>query len=64
MKSLKKATFRTCETEDAFQQLKISMSFTPELGDTDLTKPFTIEIDACYGGLGAVLTQELSPLAY
>lgn len=30
----------------------------------NFSKPFTIEVDACGQGLGAVLTQEGRPLAY
>ena len=43
------------EAEKAFQKLKMSMYNTPVLALPDFNKPFIIEIDACYEGVGAVL---------
>ena len=44
-------------TECAFDKLKQAMCTTHVLVMPDFSKPFTIESDACYNGLGVVLLQ-------
>lgn len=46
------------QCERAFQTLKEKLITTPVLGNADFTKPFILEVDASYQGLGAVLSQE------
>nr|XP_027076977.1 uncharacterized protein LOC113700720 [Coffea arabica] len=52
------------EAEEAFQRLKLAMTNTLVLALPNFTKPFIVETDACYGGVGAVLMQDRRPLAY
>ncbi|XP_027088576.1 uncharacterized protein [Coffea arabica] len=52
------------EAEEAFQKLKLAMCSTPILALLDFNRPFIIEIDACYGGVGVVLMQDRRPIAY
>ena len=56
------------EIESAFKELKRAMSTTPVLvlleALLDFTQPFTVEIDACRRGSGAVLMQNRRPNAY
>lgn len=62
---LKKGNFKwTPEVEKAFHTLKEAMTQTPVLQLPDFSKPFIVETDASYGGMGAVLMQEKHPLAY
>lgn len=62
---LKKGNFDWNEAVDvAFQELKRAMSITPVFELPDFSLPFIIEMDACYGGFGAVLMQDRRPLAY
>ncbi|XP_035843990.1 uncharacterized protein LOC118490448 [Helianthus annuus] len=51
-------------TEEAFQQLKKSLTTTPTLGLPDWSKVFTVECDASGVGIGAILTQQGRPIAY
>lgn len=46
------------QCEKAFQTLKKNLNSTPVLGYGDFTRPFILEVDASYQGLGAVLSQE------
>lgn len=52
------------EQKQAFQQLKHIMTSCPVLALPDFSLLFTIEVDACATGLGAVLMQNGKPLAY
>lgn len=50
--------------QQAFEQLKTTMSTTPVLALPNFQEPFTIETDACDLGIGAVLMQRDQPVAY
>ena len=59
----------TDEHEKAFEELKEALITAPVLAYPDFTKPFTVEIDASFKGLGAILTQndeagKSHPVAY
>nr|KAG5702247.1 hypothetical protein BaRGS_030602 [Batillaria attramentaria]KAG5708459.1 hypothetical protein BaRGS_026186 [Batillaria attramentaria] len=43
---------------EAFQELKRRLTTAPVLGYPDFTRPYVLEIDASFQGLGAVLSQE------
>jgi hypothetical protein len=45
------------EAQTTFEQLKHAMSNTPVMNLPDFKQSFIIEIDACDGGIGAVLMQ-------
>lgn len=47
-----------------FEQLKTAMSTILVLKLSDFTKPFALEADACNAGMGFVLIQDGSLLAY
>jgi len=62
---LKKDGFHWNEkAEQAFEGLKAAMSDVPTLGLPDFNEPFTLEIDASEGEVGAVLMQRGRPLAF
>lgn len=62
---LKKGNFKwTAEAEAAFHKLKDAMIHTVVLQLPDSSKPFLLETDASYAGIGAVLMQDKHPLAY
>lgn len=52
------------KSQQAFDDLKHTMTTAPVLVLPDFTKPFTIETDACSSGIGAVLCQEGHPVAF
>ncbi|KAK4391489.1 Retrovirus-related Pol polyprotein from transposon.6 [Sesamum angolense] len=52
------------EAKDAFNHLKEVMSTAPVLSLIDFTKPFVVETNACGKGIGVVIMQEGSPIAY
>ena len=51
-----------------FEALKTKLTTAPVLAYADFSLPFILEVDASYGGLGAVLSQEqngkVRPIAY
>ena len=47
----------TQECDAAFKDLKLALTSAPILGFADFSSPFTLETDASYQGLGAVLSQ-------
>lgn len=62
---LKKGGFKwNEEANEAFSLLKAAMTQTPVLQLPDFSKPFILETDASYNGIGAVLMQDKHPLAY
>ncbi|KAK7898384.1 hypothetical protein WMY93_019237 [Mugilogobius chulae] len=58
----------TSQCEDSFEALKAKLVSAPVLAYADFSKPFILETDASYSGLGAVLSQEteggIRPVAY
>ncbi|KAI4897396.1 hypothetical protein NFI96_007157 [Prochilodus magdalenae] len=58
----------TPECEHSFEALKEKLVSSPVLAYADFSRPFVLEVDASYNGLGAVLSQEqdggLRPVAY
>ena len=56
------------EARDSFEALKVKLTNAPVLAYADFFQPFILEIDASYGGLGVVLSQEqrgkVMPIAY
>ena len=56
------------ECEEGFRALKRSLVASPVLAYADFSKPFYLDIDASYAGLGAVLSQDQGgarrPIAY
>lgn len=52
----------------SFEALKTKLITAPMLAYADFSLPFILEVEASYGGLGAVLSQEQSgkvrPIAY
>lgn len=58
----------TEECSRSFEALKLKLTTAPVLAYADFSLPFILEVDASYGGLGAVLSQEqggkVRPIAY
>lgn len=58
----------TPQCEESFEALKSRLVSAPVLAYADFSRPFILEIDASYSGLGAVLSQEtdsgIRPVAY
>ena len=58
----------TSHCEESFEALKSRLVSAPVLSYADFSRPFILEIDASYSGLGAVLSQEtengVRPVAY
>lgn len=50
--------------EQAFLALKSAMMTTLVLALPNFREPFTVETDACDGGIGAVLMQREQPVAF
>ncbi|XP_076131023.1 retrovirus-related Pol polyprotein from transposon opus [Alosa pseudoharengus] len=69
-KGPQKASIRTwpSECQASFENLKTKLTTAPVLAYADFALPFILEVDASYGGLGAVLSQEqggrVRPIAY
>ena len=62
---LKKNSFMWNEAaQQAFEELKNAMVQAPMLGMPNFEKEFTVETDACGNGIGAVVQQDVHPLAY
>lgn len=45
------------ECQQSFVHLKAKLTIAPVLAYADFSLPFILEVDASYGGLGAVLSQ-------
>lgn len=58
----------TEECSRSFEALKFKLTTAPVLAYADFSLPFILEVDASYGGIGAVLSQEqggkVQPIAY
>ncbi|KAL2102439.1 hypothetical protein ACEWY4_001607 [Coilia grayii] len=58
----------TAQCEESFEALKARLVSAPVLAYADFSRPFILEVDASYSGLGAVLSQEVEgivrPVAY
>jgi hypothetical protein len=54
----------TQECQEAFETLKEKLTTAPVLVLPDVHKPFSVYCDAFYTGLGCVLMQEGSVVAY
>uniref|UniRef100_A0A8P4KLL6 Gypsy retrotransposon integrase-like protein 1 n=1 Tax=Dicentrarchus labrax TaxID=13489 RepID=A0A8P4KLL6_DICLA len=56
------------ECNQSFETLKAKLTMAPVLAYADFSLPFILEVDASYGGLGAVLSQaqagKVRPIAY
>lgn len=53
----------TPTAQTSFDNVKIAMTRTPVLALPNFKEPFTVEIDACQDGVGAVLMQHGQPIA-
>ena len=49
---------------EAFTRLKVAVTHPPVLALLDFSKPFIVECDASWRGLGAVLMQDQRPTAF
>ena len=62
---LKKEAFTwTPDAEEAFSKLKLAMTRAPVLALPDFAQPFAVESDASGAGVGAVLMQKHSSIAF
>ncbi len=65
-KSFRDAWSEQCQ--QSFAELKVKLTTAPVLAYADFSLPFVLEVDASYGGLGAVLSQEqggrVRPIVY
>ncbi|RXN30512.1 Transposon Ty3-I Gag-Pol poly [Labeo rohita] len=56
------------QCEESFEELKVRLTTALVLAYADFSQPFILEVDASYGELGAVLSQEqegqVRPIAY
>jgi len=52
------------DAQQAFDNIQVAMTRTPILALPNFQETFTMEIDACQDGIGAVLTQKGQLIAY
>ena len=60
----KDAFFWTHEAENAFEELKLTMTQAPVLAFSDFSKPFIVECNASGLGIGGELMQDQRPIAF
>jgi len=52
------------QAQEAFENLKVTMTHTLVLALPNFQEQFTVETDACVDGIGVVLIQKGQPIAY
>lgn len=65
MTNLLRKVFKWCEAAKlSFENLKKAMTSIPVLSYPDFSKQFEVVTDACVNGVGAILVQEMHPIAF